>query len=259
MKTFTLIALIILSVSGYSVSQTENFKQLYFEGKQLVEQGNIEFNANSVLKGRGILERALFVRPSDEFTLYYLAYADYSISIMVMNKNKAQAAQYIDEAINYADKALQINKKSAETLALLGTIYGIKISLDNQDMMVYGPKSNRVIAEALSLEPDNPRVLLQAGINKMYTPEFYGGSKTEAMRLFEKAVSIFDSSSAVDSLKPDWGRLESLAWLGRCFEGQKDFSKAVDVYKKALSENPDYAWIKYQLLPEAEGKLGTDK
>ena len=259
MKTFTLVLLMILSISGYSVSQTENFKQLFFEGKQLVEQGNIEFKANSILKGRGILERALFVKPSDEFTLYYLAYADYSISVMVMSKNKTQAAQYIDEAINYADKTLRVNSKSAETLALLGTIYGIKISLDNQDMMVYGPKSNQVIAQALALAPDNPRVLLQAGINKMYTPEFYGGSKTEALRLFAKAVSIFDSSSGMDSLKPDWGRLESLAWLGRCYAEQKDFAKAVGVYKKALSENPDYAWIKYKLLPEAEQKLGTDK
>ena len=257
MKTVIIIFIMILSLSGFSVSQTGNFKELLFGGKQLIEHGNTKFDMNSIMKGRSVLERALLVKPSDELILYYLAYADYSLSIIQMNSDKTKAAQYIDEAIDYGEKALRVNKRSAETLALLGTIYGVKTSLDNKDMMEYGPKSNQVIAEALALEPNNPRVLLQAGINKMYTPEFYGGSKKEALRLFVRAVGIFDSSSVTDSLKPDWGKLQSLAWLGRGYEEQNDYAKAVNVYKKALSEDPDYAWIKYKLLPEAENKLGN--
>ena len=257
MKTVIAIIIFILSVSGLSVPQTDGYRELLLNGKQLVEQGNINLDMSSIMKGRGILERALLLHPSDEYALYFLAFADYSLATTAMNNDKAKAVQYIDEAIDYGEKAIDANSKSAESLALLGTIYGIKISLDWKNAMELGPKSNQLIAEALELEPDNPRVLLQAGINKMYTPEFYGGSKNEAFQLFSKAVNIFDTSSVTDSLNPDWGKLQSLAWLGQSYAGKKDYAKAVDVYKKALSENPNYAWIKYKLLPEAEQKLGN--
>jgi TPR repeat protein len=255
MKMLSIMFVIILSLSGLSFSQTNNFKDLLFNGKQLVEQGNVNFDVNLIMKGRGILERALLIKPKDEYTLYFLAYADYSLAEITINKDKPKAEEYLDEGIDYGKKALDVNSKSAETLALLGTIYGMKINLDSKDMMVLGPKSNEVIAEALGLAPDNPRVLLQAGINKMFTPEAYGGSLTGAVKLFSKAVSIFDSSDVTDSLKPDWGRLQSLAWLGRGYVAQKNYAKAVDVYKRALAVNPNYAWVKNTLLPGAEQKL----
>lgn len=46
-----------------------------------------------------------------------------------------------------------------------------------------------------------------------------------------------------------------MAWLGIDYENLGKTEKAVEVYKKALSEDPEFAWIKYSLLPNAENKL----
>lgn len=257
MKTLSALFTLLFLLTGFAFSQTDNYNDLVYRCKQSVEQGNIKYNMNQILEGRAMAERALQLNDSSEYALYYLAYADYSLATLTMNDNKSKAKDYIDEAIKYAEKAVDLHGNSAESLALLGTIYGVKITFDWNNAVALGPKSNQVIAEALAIEPGNPRVLLQAGINKMFTPEFFGGSKTEAFKLFVKAADAFNTYKVTDSLKPDWGKLQSLAWLGRSYEEQKDYAKAVSFYKKALSENPDYAWVKYKLLPAAEEKLGN--
>ena len=53
----------------------------------------------------------------------------------------------------------------------------------------------------------------------------------------------------------DWGYLDALAWLGIAHSSLGDFESAITAYNKALEVEPDFAWIKYELLPKAEEKL----
>ena len=255
MKALILLSALMFFAGVNSKAQTNNYRELIIQGKQLIREGNSEFSLEKMMKGRNSFERALAAKPSDNLAMYYTAYSDYRISTFIMKKNKDKSEQYIDEGINYAEKVIARDNKSAEAKALLATLYGIKMSFSRESSAVLGPKSNGLIAEAMELAPGNPRVIMQAGINKMYTPEFFGGSKTKALELFKKAASIFDTAKQSDSLMPDWGKTESMAWLGIDYENLGKTEKAVEVYKKALSEDPEFAWIKYSLLPNAENKL----
>ena len=71
--------------------------------------------------------------------------------------------------------------------------------------MSYGIAAADALAKAKSLNPENPRVFLLEGQDKYYTPEQYGGSKSEAKQLFEEAKKKFESFKPADSIAPTWG------------------------------------------------------
>ena len=55
------------------------------------------------------------------------------------------------------------------------------------------------------LDANNPRVYLLEGQDKFYTPEQFGGSKTEAKKLFEEAVKKYEAFKPETNLHPSWG------------------------------------------------------
>ena len=71
--------------------------------------------------------------------------------------------------------------------------------------MTFGPAASQALETAKSLNPENPRVYLLEGIDKFYTPEQYGGSKTEGQKLFEEASKKFEAFKPASSIHPSWG------------------------------------------------------
>ncbi|MEJ2613920.1 MAG: tetratricopeptide repeat protein [Ignavibacteriaceae bacterium] len=252
MKSLTLFSLIFLFLLINIKADIPGVDGLIYEGKKLISEGSNKFDKELLLQGRGVFERILNDNPENDLALYYLTYSDYLLSIYSMKNEKEFFDKVIDEAIKNGEKYLSKNENSAEMLALMSTIYGIKISVNPELAQTLGPKNFSMISKALGLAPDNPRVLLEAGISKFNAPSYYGGSKTEALKYFQKSVENFEKPVTEDSLQPDWGHLNALAWLGMSYSALNEYGKAIEVYKKALEINPDYRWIKYQLLPEAQ-------
>ena len=259
MKSTTAISLIFLFMLITVKAEIPGVNQLIFQGKKLITEGSNNFDKALLLEGRGMFERVLNDNPDNDLALYYLTYSDYLLSIYSMNNEKEIFNRIIDEAIDNGEKYLLKNENSAEMLALMSTIYGIKISVYPDLATTLGLKNFAMISKALSLEPNNPRVLLEAGISKFNAPPYYGGSKTEALKYFQKSVDSFEKIVAPDTMQPDWGHLEALAWLGMSYSSLNEYDKAIQFYKKALEINPEYKWIKYQLLPDAQKKAALTK
>ena len=72
--------------------------------------------------------------------------------------------------------------------------------------MKYGPEGAQALEAAKKLNPENPRVLLLEAQDKFYTPEQFGGSKTEAKKLFEQAIVKFDAFKPASAIDPSWGK-----------------------------------------------------
>jgi hypothetical protein len=70
----------------------------------------------------------------------------------------------------------------------------------------YGPAASEALQKARQMDPGNPRVYLLEGQDKFFTPEQFGGSKTEAKLLFEESLKKFETYKPASSLHPDWGR-----------------------------------------------------
>ena len=72
--------------------------------------------------------------------------------------------------------------------------------------MEYGPKAEEAMQMAMKLNPENPRVYLLQAQDKYFTPEQYGGSKTEAKSLFELADKKYMMFKPESSITPNWGK-----------------------------------------------------
>ena len=58
------------------------------------------------------------------------------------------------------------------------------------DGMKYGPMASMALADSLRMDPDNPVIRVNQGINLLFTPPAWGGSLTGAMKEFEKAKEL---------------------------------------------------------------------
>lgn len=117
---------------------------------------------------------------------------------------------------------------------------------------------NSHIEKAIGIDPDNPRAYLVKGIMINNTPEMYGGGANRALPVLKKAKVVFTKEST-DSLMPDWGQLENLAWLGQVFAKLGKYNEAKSVYEESLKINPEFYWVKYKLLPMVENKIADNQ
>lgn len=113
-----------------------------------------------------------------------------------------------------ADKAEELLTK-AESLAKVehSEIYVVKKMIATLKMMAdpmnrwqqYGPAAAQALEKAKQLNPSNPRVYYLEGQDKFYTPEEFGGSKTEAKALFEESIRKYETFTPESAIHPNWG------------------------------------------------------
>ena len=73
------------------------------------------------------------------------------------------------------------------------------------------------------------------------------------MEGFLRAVDLFSASEEPqDALSPIWGHEDALAWVGQIRAAEGDLAGAREAYEQVLALSPDFAWVKYQLLPALE-------
>ena len=119
-------------------------------------------------------------------------------------------------------------------------------------------KIHSLLDEAEKIKPEFPRIYLIRGTMKYNTPGIFGGSYKDALKNFNKSVSLYERQNE-DTASCDWGYLEALTWAGRSQEKLENFDAALYSYKKVLSIEPDFSWVKNLLLPELEEHLAKKK
>lgn len=111
-----------------------------------------------------------------------------------------------DRAEGFLKKAEDLAKDNSEIFCVKKMIASLRLIGDPQNrFMTYGPMAEEALATAKSLDPSNPRTTLLEAQDKFYTPEQFGGSKTEAKALFEQAIKKFEAFKPASSIHPTWG------------------------------------------------------
>jgi hypothetical protein len=109
-----------------------------------------------------------------------------------------------EELLNKADV---LSKDNSEIYCVKKMIASLRLMVDPMNRyMTYGPAAGQALAKAKQLNPENPRVFLLEGQDKYYTPEEYGGSKTEGKKLFEEAKKKYEAFKPESSIHPVWGK-----------------------------------------------------
>ncbi|RYZ00627.1 MAG: hypothetical protein EOO11_00945 [Chitinophagaceae bacterium] len=142
---------------------------------------------------------------------YYAALAKINTGYFMSNgKTGGMAATFdpiADKAEALINKADALSTDNSEVYVVKKMIASLRMMADPMSRyMTYGKAAGEALETAKKLNPENPRVYYLAGQDKFFTPEQYGGSKTEAKSLFELALQKFDSFRPADALAPHWGR-----------------------------------------------------
>jgi hypothetical protein len=112
-----------------------------------------------------------------------------------------------DKADQMITRAEALQKDNSEIYTVKKMISSLRMMVDPMNRyMTYGPKAQEALDMAKKLNPENPRIYLLEGQDKYFTPEQFGGSKTEAKRLFEEALKKYDSFKPASELDPNWGK-----------------------------------------------------
>jgi len=121
-----------------------------------------------------------------------------------------------DKAEALINKAEALSKNNSEIFVIKKMIATLRMMADPMNRyMQYGPQAQQALETAKKLNANNPRVYLLEGQDKFYTPEQFGGSKTEAKRLFEEALKKYNAHSPASAIDPVWGKRSTEYFLAQ--------------------------------------------
>jgi tetratricopeptide (TPR) repeat protein len=240
---WVLVVIILLMPVFWVRGQTynENIYSAFISGEMDMWEYNMNRMEERYLKERNIQG------------LYDLTYTFYGyIAYCIVTGDEATARYYIDKAGRNIDILLSYDSLWAEAYSLRGALYGFEIGLNPLKALEYGIKSIRNINRAVELDKNNPRVLMELGNMKYYTPRILGGGLKKAIHYHEKAVNMFESDKK--EIRNDWIYLLVLTNLARWYSEDNRINQAKITYKKILNIEPDYLWVRDYLYPELVNK-----
>jgi len=252
------IFLILLAAIAIS-AQTNSKEELIEKGKESAKKGYLQYNLGKFLEAHEIFEKAYNENKTDLLPLYYITSIDYKILEMSMHSGgDSLFNKYYEPALKNAEILINDKNFSADGKILAAAIYMMKIATSPMSAVTLSSKIHTLLDEAQSINPENPYSFVIRGMMKFSTPAMFGGSYEDALKNFSVAVKLFENDENTNN-NSIWGYIEALTWTGRAQEKLNNDEAARFTYKKALGVEPEYGWVKYELLPKLEDKLANSK
>lgn len=258
-KVIILLMILLLGACLNYAQNPTDIDSVILQGKDNIRKATSAWNIQQMMGARAFFERLQNDQTYPWLVHYYIGFVDSRIfHYYFQEENMDEAKKFIDDGIEHLEKAIELKEDFADGYVLLGSMLGNKIALNPNSAMTLGQKSGRMIAEAFELDPENPRVSLIAGQSAYFTPEMYGGGKEKALEHLKKAIEFFQEYKPEKPVDPTWGHDEVYAFLGLVKMDQGDFVGAKQSYDKALEINPNYSWVKVDLMKLLEEKMAEE-
>ena len=142
---------------------------------------------------------------------YYASLSHVMNGYMLMTNQSNGMADKLDpiaaQAEELLSKAEALKKDNSDIYCLKKMVSTLKMMGDPMTRwQTEGPVAAAALERAKVLDPQNPRIYMLEGQDKFYTPEQFGGSKTDAKALFEESLKKFEAYKPESPLHPQWGR-----------------------------------------------------
>jgi tetratricopeptide (TPR) repeat protein len=149
------------------------------------------------------------------------------------------ASAAMDAAVASLESAIKLDSGNAESHALLGTLYGMKIEGSMLRAIRYGPTVQKHQEQALKNGATNPRVRYLLGTGQFHTADD-AASRREALNTLLAAEKLFKAEAAKPAkpFEPRWGHSTCLTFIARSYEALGQKTEAVTYYQKALAVHP---------------------
>ena len=197
-------------------------------------------------------QKASTVDAKLELISYYYGYT----AFLIGTKNYDSATRYLERGEQHIDAVIKYNPKNATALAYKGSFIGFKIGISKFKAIALGPESNKHVMRALEIDPQNIQAIVDYGNSLYHTPRLFGGNKKEALKLFVKAMHLFENNGQTHK---NWFYLNVITLVAQTYESLNQLQKAKAQYEKILRFEPEFKWVKNNLYPTLLKKITTDR
>jgi hypothetical protein len=189
-------------------AQNEKYQKVMQERLTAMESAN---SVDGLRELSAAFERIADAEKSQWHPYYYAAYSQILSGYILTNTPAPNMPSILDPIADKAEilinKADALSPDNSEIYVVKKMIASIRMMADPMSRyMQYGPLAAQALEKAKKLNPENPRVYFLEGQDKFYTPEQFGGSKSEAKKLFELAMQKFESFKVQSPMDPTWGK-----------------------------------------------------
>lgn len=192
----------------------------------------------------GLFQQAISHAPSSSSYHYWLGVAHFHHLLQLQTQPGASthtpaARAAMDAALAALKTSVKLDEQDAESHALLGTLYGMRIDGNLIRAVRFGPRVQAHRDRATQFGSDNPRVHYLLGTCQFYTAKKPAALR-EALASFMTAEAFFaaEAQRAAGPLEPRWGRNSCLIFTGRTYELLGERAAAAEVFRRALALHP---------------------
>jgi tetratricopeptide (TPR) repeat protein len=246
--------------AAFLASADQPAERLCLEGVKRFQAAYQAWDAGQFAAAAELFQQATTNAPKSSTNFYWLGTAQFYLMLQLQNQPAARsntlAAGFAREgALAALEQAVKLNPADAESHALLGTLYGMKINGNLIRGVRFGPRVAEHRKQALKFGPKNPRVQYLLG-----TCQFHTSKKTaawrEALATFLEAEALYagEARTKPGPVDPRWGRDTCLTFIGRTYERLGERNQASDYYRKALAARPGDQIAKEGLARVTGGK-----
>lgn len=167
-----------------------------------------------------------------------------------LSQKKKQVAETYLKRYEARLSKLTTNQTQGLRSAYRSAYYGFEIGLNNVKAPFLGPNSIREAELSVKLDPKCWLGYVQLGNIDFYKPSLFGGSKEDALKYYLKAEQIL----LREGIDQDWNLLSLWAQIGLTYEALDNLQKAEVYYRKALTAEPQFKWVKDELYMNLKKK-----
>ena len=216
------ITVIILLLAICFLKLSAQFKQDIY---------NAYINSNMDAWKMIIDELELKDNKSDALLLELINYQYGYIGYCIGEDDKKRAKSYLKLAENNLEQLEKSLVNPSSIHAYKSAFYGFSIGINKLKAPFVGPKSVEEAKVSMELNPLNSLGFIQYANAQFYMPAVFGGSKTEAIKYYNKAQTIMETNPT--SIKYDWNYLSLLVNMAKSYTEMKEYDKA-DVYYQLI-------------------------
>lgn len=177
------------------------------------------------------------------------------IAFCIDRDKEEEAERYIQKTENIVVQLEKQQYKLSMLYAYKSALVGFKIGISPYKAPFIGQKSLTFAKKSIEIDGTNFFGYSQLGNIAYYTPPMFGGSKTEAMKHYLKALELMEKNPS--AIKNNWNYLNLLATIINAYYEQEQYEMAKKYCIIALAIEPEFDWVKNQLYPKTLKKLNN--
>lgn len=183
-----------------------------------------------------------------DFLLELINYQYGYVAWCLGNYKKNDAKHYLSLLEKNLVRLKNIAGETAEFHAFTAAAFGFKIGLSVWRAPFFGPKSMDHAEKALEKNSQSFQANMEMGNIWNHMPAMFGGSDEKALTYYSKALEIIESKPE-EFKRHNWMYLNLLTIVGQMHQETGNPNQAKKYFEQALQIEPDFVWVKEELLP----------